>query len=132
MFHEFYKANNVPERFLAGVNEQVALQAVLEREPLAAEAAAEQLVCLVLAEHVVTQTAALREPCIAQIAAVRPLARVHPQVLLQTVLQRELLLAVVTEINQTFLPVSLLRLLHIFHHDCRFVSYGSFTNSISG
>lgn len=110
------------------MHEQVALETVLEREPLAAEVAAEQLVCLVLAEHMVAQAAALREPGVAQLAAVRPLARVHPQVLLQTVLQCELLLAVVAEVNQTFLPVSLrLLFLHVFHHVCHFVGYSSFT-----
>lgn len=112
----------LPERFLASMNEQVALQTVLERESLAAEVAAEQLVRLVLAEDVVAQTAALREPGIAHLAAIRPLACMHPQVFFQAVLQRELLLAVVAEVNQTFLPIFLLGFLHFFHHVCHFVS----------
>lgn len=99
----------------------MALETVFEREPLAAEVAAEQLVRLVLAEHVVAQAATLREPGVAQLAAVRPLTRVHPQVLLQTVLQRELLFAEVAEVNQTFLPISLLGFLYVFHHVCHFV-----------
>lgn len=103
------------------MHEQVALETIFEREPLAAEVAAEQLVRLVLAEHVVAQAAALREPGVAQLATVRPLARMHPQVFLQTVLQRELLLAEIAEVNQAFLPVSLLGFLHVFHHVCHFV-----------
>lgn len=86
-------------------SEQVGLEPILERELLCAERALEHGLGPVFADNVVAQTATLREALVAELALERALARVHSQVLLQRVQQRELLVAKLASVGLAARPL---------------------------
>lgn len=94
------------------------LEPIFERELLGAVCALEHGLGPVFADDVVPQSATLREALVAILALERALSRVHAQVLLHRVHQRELLaaeLAVVALPTYSLLLQRFRRLLLYFH-----------------